>query len=407
MTYKPNIDITVIGGGIVGLSTAALLSEAGFSIAVIDAGKLETKPFSTESPYDLRVSAMNLASMQIFRHLGIEDKILSERASAYTQMHIWDENSLAKIDFHADDAQQEQLGYIIENNIIINNLTNLLKEKSNVNLRPNTTLKSLEVSHDGIHLNLGNKTLHTQLLIGADGQYSKVRSLSKIPTELGSFNQSAIVCRIQTEQAHQQSAFQCFHLTGPIAYLPLNDGSSSIVWSCDTDYAKQILALSDDEFALAVEQAMQSKLGAVKLLSPRAGFDLAQQHAQTYLASKTVLVGDAAHRTHPLAGLGANLGLQDAAVLAETLISANERKGFFNQHSTLRRYERIRKHQNALVLDAMQAFKSGFGSDAASASSVREFAFNRANQFAPLKNLLSRLATGISGDFPEVCKPKW
>ena len=141
---------------------------------------------------------------------------------------------------------------------------------------------------------------------------------------MGTFNQTALVCRIQTELPHRQTAYQCFHHSGPIAYLPLADGSSSIVWSCDSDEANCLRQLDDKAFADTVENALQSKLGGVDILSPRGAFELAQQHASAYFDSRIALIGDAAHRTHPLAGLGANLGLQDAAVTSRSYPASPE-----------------------------------------------------------------------------------
>jgi 2-octaprenylphenol hydroxylase len=394
-------DVCIIGGGIVGLTLAALLSETDLSIAIVEpsAPPAKLKP----GEYALRVSAINLASMRIFQHLGFAQALLDERASGYHAMQIWDANSNANIQFNADDIEHDYLGYIIENDIIINNLLNILKVNKNV-ISYTDALQSLEYQADGIKIGLTKSSLQTQLLIGADGQHSKVRTLANFPTEMGTFNQTAMVCRIQTELPHHQTAYQCFHHSGPIAYLPLADGSSSIVWSCDSDEANRLKQLDDKAFADSVQNALQSKLGGVEILSPRGAFELAQQHASAYFDSRIALVGDAAHRTHPLAGLGANLGLQDAAVLAEAIQLALKQHRTFYGTAVLRKYERIRKHQNALVLDAMQAFKTGFASSSTTLTSLRALALNSADKLFLLKNIISQLATGDAGDLPEICQ---
>ena len=402
---KQRYDVCIIGGGVVGLTAAALLAEQKLSIALIDQAPAPKK-YQAKQDYDLRVSAINLASMAIFEHLGVAQEILSARASAYEEMLIWDANSKAKITFNADDIDRNELGFIIENTLIISCLSKLLKKNNDCVITYNTQLESLSRQPEGYEIIAGKKKIYAQLIIGADGQFSKVRELAKLPTEMGSFNQTALVCRIQTENPHAQTAYQCFHQTGPIAYLPLSDGSCSIVWSCDTERALQLQQLKDAEFASEIEQALQSKLGAIKILSPRAGFELAQQHASQYVDSRLALIGDAAHRTHPLAGLGANLGLQDAAVLAEVIQTALQGNRTFYKRSTLRKYERIRKHQNALILDSMQAFKSGFASTSSGIISLRELALNTANNIAPLKQRLTQLATGIRGDLPAICQTR-
>ncbi len=394
-------DVCIIGGGIVGLTLAALLSETDLSIAIVEPSAPPAKLEPGE--YALRVSAINLASMRIFQHLGIAQTVLDERASGYHTMKIWDANSDAEIQFNADDIEHEFLGYIIENNIIINNILNFLKVKENVIFYANS-LQSLKYQADGVKIGLAKTSLCTQLLIGADGEHSKVRTLANFPTELGAFNQTALVCRIQTELPHRQTAYQCFHHSGPIAYLPLADGSSSIVWSCDSDEASRLRQLDDKAFADAVENALQSKLGGVEILSPRGAFELAHQHASAYFDSRIALIGDAAHRTHPLAGLGANLGLQDAAVLAEAIQQALCQHRTFYGTAVLRKYERIRKHQNALVLDTMQAFKTGFASSSPTLTSLRALALNSADKLFPLKTRISQLATGDAGDLPGICQ---
>ena len=398
-------DICIVGGGIAGLTTAALLAKTNLSIALIEKGPATLQTYALDRPYDLRVSAINPASMKIFEYLGIADALLSSRASPYTSMQIWDANSNASIEFDAQSTGMEALGFIVENDFIINNLLGFLKANKNVIIHTENALQNLKRKADGFILKLKNTQLHSTLVIGADGQHSQLRALAGFPLEAGLFNQTAMVCRILTERPHRQTAFQCFHHRGPIAYLPLADGSCSIVWSCDTDYARELKLLDDKAFAKEVERALQSRLGKVEIAGPRAGFDLAQQHASRYVESGIALIGDAAHRTHPLAGLGANLGLQDAAVLSEVIQSALQQHRSISSRATLRKYERKRQPQNALTLNAMQAFKSGFASPAPGLASLRAIALNSTDRLTPLKTLLTELATGTRGDLAEICMP--
>lgn len=397
-------DICIVGGGVVGLTAAALLAETGLSITVIEQGSATLQAHAEDRPYDLRVSAINPASMKIFEHLNIADRLLADRAYAYSAMQVWDANSDASIEFDAESAGMDSLGYIIENNFTINALLELCKATDNIKIHAGKTLESITRLDDGIELTAHSLRLRASLVIGADGQHSQLRALAGFALETGLFNQTAMVCRIMTERPHRHTAYQCFHYRGPMAYLPLADGSCSIVWSCDTDYARELMQLDDLAYAKAVERALQSRLGKVEICGPRAGFELAQQHASHYVEPGIALIGDAAHRTHPLAGLGANLGLQDAAVLSEVVTTALEQHRSFSSLSTLRKYERKRQPQNALTLDAMQAFKSGFASQTPALTALRAIALNSADRLSPLKILISELATGTRGDLADICK---
>ncbi len=403
---KLSAEITIVGAGIVGASLALAIAPSGLNICLIDAGA-EKPATPKDSDYRPRVSAINLATMQFFKHLEVWKSIHDTRVSAYSQMQVWDANSTARIEFISDETQFDQLGYIIENDLMVECLLENLASYENVHIFANTTIGGIEQTDQNQIVIINSQRIETKLLVGADGQDSATRKLLNIPVETGHFNQKAIVARIQTELPHQQTAYQCFHSSGPLAYLPLADGSCSIVWSCDDAYAKQLLDLDQQEMESRIAQGLEHKLGEVTLLSKPVGFALKQVHAQRYITDRAALVGDAAHRTHPLAGLGANIGVLDTAALAQVLLEKHSAGRDIGLLRNLRPYERWRRGQNTAVLGAMQGFKSVFGSDHPTLSAIREIAMNSVDNSNSLKSLLNNYAMGTSqhlfADLPTAC----
>ncbi len=244
-----------------------------------------------------------------------------------------------------------------------------------------------------------------RLLVAADGARSRVRRLAGIDVAKRSYRQRAVVANLKTELPHDQTAWQRFLATGPVALLPLADGNCSLVWSCDTERAKALAALEERAFADALGAALEHRLGAVELIGERRVFALLKLHAQRYTARRCALIGDAAHVTHPLAGLGANLGMADAAALAQVLQEAFAKgRADAGSYRVLRAYERWRRGENALVLALMDAFKYGFGSRSRPLTTLRGLALGAAGALAPLNHLCMRRAMGLEGDLPLIAR---
>ncbi len=408
MSASQQTDILIVGAGMVGSALALALAPTGLSIRLIDSGNSPALNLnSINRDYAPRVSAINLASVQFLKGLDAWSAIAQNRVSPYQKMHVWDANSKAQITFDSQATAFEQLGYIVENDLIAQSLLEQIIQYDNVTVSHSTAVQQITDENKLKHVQTSNETLLSKLVVGADGQFSKVRQLAQMPVEIGSFEQKAIVARIQTDQPHHQCAFQRFDHSGPIAYLPLQDGSSSIVWSCDTELAQQWLRLSDKQFAARTAEAMGNHLGTVTLLSKPLSFDLKQIHAQHYVEPRIALIGDAAHRTHPLGGLGGNIGIMDAAALAEVIIEKHGTKRDFGLKRNLRRYERWRKHQNNNALNAMQLFKSAFGTESPAMSLLRESALNLADSNAYLKAVINQAGMGTNGfinDLPKSCQ---
>ena len=387
----------------VGCTAAALFARQGLAVCLVDSRELARWDEEGSHP---RVSAINVASMNLFTHLGIRQTLGQRRGCPYRDMVVWEDGSEAAISFSARQMGLAELGHIVENDAIVATLCDKLHQNYNVSILENTTLSGKEDYGEGLELSTeSGGQIRCRLLVGADGAQSSVRRISDIDTRVQEFEQDAIVTAVTLDQSHQHTAWQSFLATGPVAMLPLSDGRCSIVWSCDRNYAEQVMAMDDREFCRTLSDIFHHRLGQVLECDERLRFPLRQHHVTRYISRCTALVGDAAHITHPLAGLGANIGFMDAAALAEVVADANNKGRRFASHATLRRYERWRKGENALVLEAMKGFKMAFGSALPPVKSARLLGLTLANEIMPLKSLFARYAMGISGDIPSICRP--
>lgn len=384
-------DVIINGGGMVGATLGCLLAKSGRKVAIIEAYKAQE--FSADSEYDLRVSAISRASQKAFVEAGAWDEILGMRASPYEVMDVWDATGDGNVRFEAAELGEPDLGHIIENKVIQLALTNALKNMLTAELICPAKLKDFVQNDEKVVVTLEDgKTISAQLLIGADGANSQVRSLAGIDIKRDDYGQSGLVGIVKTELPHEFTAWQRFQPTGPLAFLPLSDGSSSIVWTLPSDRADYYLSLNKNDFKAALAEALDYKLGKVTKVGKRAAFPLRGSQAAPYVKERIALVGDAAHTIHPLAGQGVNLGLKDAVELASLIAASTSDLGSMK---LLRRYERARRGDNLLTMRAMEGFRMLFGHSASPVKTVRNFGMNLFNKVPLVKNEVIRKAMGL------------
>ena len=389
-------DVLIVGAGIAGLSLAIALSKSDFHVVVIDGADC---PKSVNegvalNDWDLRVSALTPASIRFLESLGVWQRIPSERTAPYQAMCVWDADGTGRITFNAEDVAAPFLGHIVENRQTVQALLECAEACSGVELRWQSALESLSRTPEGWSIDCaGDQRLSAQLVVAADGARSKVRQLTAQPTRDWDYHQSAIVGTVALSSPHQATCWQAFLSTGPLALLPLPDPSKvALVWSLDAQEHAEVAALSDTAFIAALNQALGPLAPHADAVGTRVSFPLKQSHAIDYVDDALVLVADAAHSIHPLAGQGINLGLSDVRILAQELLAGCAGGLTVSSPFSLKRYQRQRKSENLAMMVAMEGFKRGFGSPHPAAVILRNIGLNMVERQHWLKRWFMRQA---------------
>jgi len=389
----PALDVAVVGGGMVGAAAALALARAGFSTALLEARA--PAAWDANAEVDLRVVGLAPSSVMLLDELGVWTSIRDARAGPYSHMHVWDAESGAAIDFDAASEGRDRLGYIVENNLVQWMLWQALEASGVRRLCP-VAVQGFEAREDRIQLELaGGEMLAAGLLVAADGAASPLRGLAGIGTRGRDYAQRAVVAHVATERPHEDTAWQRFLPGGPLALLPLADGRSSIVWSLPEAEARRVLALDEQAFLDELGVASDFRLGRIVATTPRAAFPLKLQLAERYQAERFVLLGDAAHAVHPLAGQGVNLGLRDVAELRDTLIDARAAGRDIGAAHVLRRYARRRRSADTLDALGFDALARIYAWQSPALVAARGVGVRLLDRLAPLKRRLSEHAAGF------------
>jgi 2-polyprenylphenol 6-hydroxylase len=402
-------DVAIVGGGPVGACLGALLAGAPGGARTLSVALLEPRlpqALPPDAPPDARVVALSRASERVLRCAGAWPALAGPRLSPYERMRVWHESvapaSEAVLVFDAADVGEPNLGYIVENRLLQGALLGAFTAAGG-HLEP-ASLLGLQSQEDAVELRTTAGTLAARLVVGADGAQSALRAAAGLTARTHAYRQTAIVATVATARPHEATAWQRFMKRGTLAFLPLADGTSSIVWSADDEIAAQLLDASAAAFAVQLDRASDLALGATRLVSERASFPLSSLSAPRYVAQRLALIGDAAHVVHPLAGQGVNLGLLDAACLAQLVTDAVARREDPGALAVLRAYERWRKSEVALMSTAIDAFDRFLAHGAGPLAALAQRGLSLVNRSQELRRLFIRRALGTSGELPDAAR---
>jgi 2-octaprenylphenol hydroxylase len=397
-------DVVVIGGGPVGACAATLLArDSSLRVCVIESNR----PMPPAGPIDARVVAVSRASERILQAAGAWKRIAGPRVAPYERMRIWHERtepfSSHALVFDAAEVGESNLGYIAESRLLQSALLDEFEACGGA-IRTGG-FRSLKIDVDWVTVETDSGPLNARLAIGADGAKSAVRQSVGLTAEISDYDETAIVATINTEKPHESTAWQRFMRDGTLAFLPVADGAVSIVWSADTPLAQSLLAMPPADFERELNRASAEVRGTTRLVSERYPFPLRRLGAHRYVAHRCALVGDAAHVVHPLAGQGVNLGFMDAAALAELIIQASREKEDPGAMRILRRYERWRKSDVAIMSAAVTAFDRFLAHGSGPISRLAQRGLGWVNGSPELKRLFVGRALGLSGELSAYARP--
>lgn len=418
-TQTFNADITLIGGGMVGLSIAlGLLKDTPYSLAIVESNP--PKQPDLNAPPEIRLSALNLHSEKWLKYTGAWHAIQNLRAHPYTSLSVTESlhgfNPLQRLNttrFESGSVGQSHLGYMVENSVTQWGLWQTLKHHAESSrclfINSDYALENIQnTEHQSPCLTLKNpqghtQTLHTQLVIGADGAESKTRSLAGIEITKKAYDQHAFVIGVELNAPSGHETWQSFKASGPVALLPMmsvdNKHYATLIWYDSKPNIDALMRLPDGALMEAIKAHYPSKLPSVTSIYGKGFFPLAKRHANIYSKNRIVLAGDAAHTINPLAGQGVNLGFKDARILVKQLKKFSSRFDLEQSDTeltkTLQKYESKRRKSNALMMHSMDLFYYGFSNRNAPLRVARNVALAMAQRSGPLKRQVLKHALGI------------
>ncbi|MEO1733630.1 MAG: FAD-dependent monooxygenase [Pseudomonadota bacterium] len=395
-------DTIIVGGGLNGSVLALALASIGQTVAVVDA---IAEPVRRDAGFDGRAYALALTSQRLLSALGIWNHV-SDVAQPMLEIKVTDGKvgrgpSPFFMHFNHAEIEEGPMGYMVEDRHLRRALLDMLAEESAITHIAGRTVSAQAFEKSGVSVTLDDgQVISAALLVGADGRGSQTAARAGIGRMAWGYDQLALVCAVEHEKPHMGVAHQFFTPGGPLAILPLTENRSSIVWSERKELAETLSRLPDDAFLDALRPRFGDFLGEIRLAGIRFSYPLGLSLANSFVADRVALVGDAAHGIHPIAGQGLNAGLRDIAALAETVASASRRGEDFGAPDVLHRYQQWRRFDTATLALATDTFNSLFSNDNPLLRAGRDLGMGIVNAVPGLRRGFIREAAGLTGDVP-------
>jgi 2-octaprenyl-6-methoxyphenol hydroxylase len=396
-------DILIAGGGLAGNCLALALKDSGLKVALIEA---HTREQLQQSPAGDRALALSAGSVKILQALNAWEEIESV-ACAINEIHISDRGHFGKARLSAKKQAVDALGFVICARDIEGHVAKLVEQVGIEQLCP-ARVVGLISGQDGINVSLkkdqqsNSINFTTRLLVGADGGQSTVRTLLEIPQKLTEYGQTAIVTTVKSSLPHNHFAFERFTESGPLAMLPVNNELCSVVWTRSQEEAEDLMSINEDDFMTQLQQCFGYLLGSLTLAAPRRAFPLSLIRADTMVSGRAVIIGNAVHQLHPVAGQGFNLGLRDVAQLAEMLIQQEKNNNDVGDSGLLNQYALVRQKDHDLTIGFTDNVVKIFSTEWLPVAAARSISLAVMDHIPVAKSLLARHAMGLSGRIPRI-----
>lgn len=394
-------DLAIVGGGIAGATLASALKDSGLKVVLIEA-QPQAKAVQRRQAY-----ALSILSGRIFQEIGVWDKI-QPQVTTYEQIRLSDANHPNVVHFHPTDVGTNALGYVGEHQPVLTSLYEFLAESPNINwLCPAEVVKvDYQLSQVEIKVKIEDsyRYIQTRLVIAADGAKSRIRTAAGIETHGWKYWQSCVTVRIKPEKSHNNTAFERFWPSGPMGVLPLPDNRCQVVWTAPHQEAQALKELDEKEFLELLEYRTGGLLGHIELDSQRLVFPVQLMQSDRYTKSRLALIGDAAHCCHPVGGQGLNMGIRDAAALAQVLQEAHQQGEDIGNLKVLQRYERWRRRENLAILGFTDFLTRTFSNNWYPVIAIRRLGLWMLRQIRPVKVQALQLMTGLKGRPPQLAR---
>jgi len=396
------VDVAIVGGGMVGASLAAALAGSGRRLILI-----ESVPFGTaaQPSFDERTTALGNASRRIFEGLAVWDSIAPEAAAIRT-IHVSEAGRFGFARLTVAEQGIEAFGYVVANRCIGAALWQRLRAAPDLTLEAPARVEDLAVSAAGVRFTVVNESgsampVEARLLVAADGAHSKVRTAAGISADVVDYDQVAVVANVAADRAHEGNAYERFTPAGPLAVLPRHDGGLAVIWACRPERAQALRALGEDAYLAELQSQFGWRAGRFLRAGPRGAYPLRLTRATATVATRTVLIGNAAQALHPVAGQGFNLGLRDAAMLAEVIAGT---AGDAGAPSALRQFVDWRARDRRGVVGFTDGLIRLFGDSRPGAALFRNLGLLMFDLTPPAKSALARVSAGFGGPTPRLAR---